>query len=121
MKKFMAFFEIPAADFKRAVGFYEAVFNTQLPIMECEHEKMAFFKEGSECVGAVSWSETFPPSEKGVLISFNCEDIEQTHHKVLERGGRIVIPKTKIEAEGKGFFSVVIDSEGNSIGLYADR
>jgi len=56
MKKLIAFFEIPAADFRRAIDFYETVLNMKLPTCECEEEKMAFFTEGDEFVGAVSYA-----------------------------------------------------------------
>lgn len=46
MKKLIAFFEIPAADFRRAIDFYETVLNMKLPTCECEEEKMAFFTKG---------------------------------------------------------------------------
>ena len=45
MKKLIAFFEIPATDFCRAVDFYETVLGVQLPTFECETEKMACFTE----------------------------------------------------------------------------
>ena len=38
MKKLIAFFEIPATDFRRAVDFYETVLNMKLPVFECEQE-----------------------------------------------------------------------------------
>ena len=119
MKKLIAFFEIPAADFRRAIDFYETVLNMKLPTCECEEEKMAFFTEGDEFVGAVSYASNFDflPSTHGVLIHFNCEDIEQT----LEKGGKVVIPRTKIEAEGRGYFAVFVDTEGNRVGIYADK
>ena len=41
MKKFIAFFEIPTVDFHRAVDFYETVFGVQLPVFECEEEKLS--------------------------------------------------------------------------------
>ena len=53
-------------------------------------------------------------------IHFYCEDLETTLQKVIEKGGSIVIPITKIEAEGKGHFAVFADSEGNHVGLYKD-
>ena len=31
MKKLIAFFEIPAADFRRAIDFYETVLNMKIP------------------------------------------------------------------------------------------
>ena len=39
MKKIIAFFEIPATDFRRAVDFYETVLGVQLPTFECEQRK----------------------------------------------------------------------------------
>ena len=50
MKKLIAFFEIPASDFHRAVDFYETVLGMQLPTFECETEKMACFTEEGETV-----------------------------------------------------------------------
>lgn len=118
MKTLIAFFEIPAADFTRAVEFYEFVWDTKLSLCECESEKMAFFMEEGEAVGAISYASDFLPSPHGVLIHFQCEDAEPLLQRVLTKGGQIVIPLTKIEAEGKGHFAVFADSEGNHIGLY---
>ena len=59
MKKIIAFFEIPATDFRRAVDFYETVLGVQLPTFECETEKMACFTEEGETVGAISYASTF--------------------------------------------------------------
>ena len=105
MKKLIAFFEIPAADFRRAINFYETVLNMKLPTCECEEENMAFFTEGDEFVGAVSYASDFLPSEKGVLIHFNVDEIEPTLETILKKGGKVVIPRTKIEAEGRGYLT----------------
>lgn len=132
MRKFIAFFEIPAADFRRAVDFYETVLGVQLPVFECEREKMACFTEEGETVGGIFYAPQFPisadgepvhfqPSEHGVLIHFNCDDVAVTLEKVLQKGGKIIVPRTKIEAENKGWFAVFKDSEGNRIGVYADK
>jgi len=32
-----------------------------------------------------------------------------------------MMPKTKIEVEGRGWFALFADSEGNRVGLYADK
>ncbi|WP_455584100.1 VOC family protein [Bacteroides sp.] len=123
MKKLISFFEIPASNFSRAVKFYEAIFGIEMTVMECDTEKMAFFmEEGTEqSVGAISFAEGFLPSERGVLIHFNCEDITATSTLVEQNRGKIVIPRTKIQAEDRGYFCVFTDSEGNNIGLYADK
>lgn len=122
MKRIISFFEIPAADFKRAVKFYEAVFNVQLSVMDCETEKMAFFpEEEGECPGSISYAENFRPTGGGVLISLNVEDMEKAIATAEANGGKVSIPKTKILAENRGFFCVIIDSEGNPLGLYSER
>ena len=68
--------------------FYETVLNMKLPTCECEEEKMAFFTEGDEFVGAVSYASDFLPSEKGVLIHFNVDEIEPTLETILKKGGK---------------------------------
>ncbi len=124
MKRLVSFFEIPVHDFNRAIRFYEQVLDVQLEIMEGETEKMAFFpKEEGECPGAISWTAdgSFRPSGDGVLISLSCENMEQALDTVTARGGRILFPKTRIQAEGRGYFSLFMDSEGNKLGLYSDK
>lgn len=116
MQKFVSFFEIPASDFNRAVDFYQSVFDVKLDIADdCETEKMGFFPN---CEGAVSHSKQIKPCADGVLISLATTSIEKTLAKVVQEGGKTVIPKTAIDADGKGFFAVFADSEGNSIGLH---
>ena len=121
MKNLIAFFEIPAIDFKRAVDFYETVLDLQLAVFECEHEKMACFIEDGQTVGAVAWAPEFKPSAGGVLVHFRCISIEEGIRRVRKKGGEVVIPKTKIESDYKGHFAVCTDSEGNRFGLYTDR
>lgn len=124
MKRLVAFFEIPAVDFNKAVKFYETVFGIKMEKFDCETEKMAFFpEEDGVCPGAISWARDFhfAPSKDGVLISLTCEDMNSTLQIIEQNGGKIIIPKTKIEAEGRGYFSIFIDCEGNRIGLYSDK
>ena len=121
MKNLVAFFEIPAENFGRAVKFYETVLGVQLNVAcDCETEKMAFFPEGG-LPGAVSWAKDFRPSKDGVLIHFHVENMETATLAIEKNGGKIVRPKTKIEADGWGYFALFIDSEGNRVGLYSDK
>lgn len=118
MEKLIAWVEIPATDFKRAVNFYNNVLGIELQEVDCGTEKMACFPSGE---GAISWAPGFNPSKDGVLVSLNTGyEIDETMKRILSNGGSIVHPKTKIEAEGRGYFALFTDSEGNKVGLYGD-
>lgn len=119
MCKFISWVEIPANDFERAVKFYETVFEIDLDVNDFGTEKMACFPNGE---GAISFAPDFKPSKNGVLISFNAGNkMETALQKIKDFGCEIIQGKTKIEAEGRGFFAVFIDSEGNRVGLYGDK
>ncbi len=117
MNKLIAWVEIPVSDMQRAVDFYNAVFNLSLQVLDFGHEKMALFPNDE---GALSQANNFNPSTNGILASFNVADsMDATIMRISEKKGTIVIPKTKIEAEGRGYFATFIDSEGNKLGLYS--
>jgi len=79
---------------------------------------MACFPSGE---GALSSAPGFEPSSTGVLVSLNTEDdLDKTLLRVTAAGGQITTKKTNLEVEGRGFFAVFIDSEGNKLGLYGN-
>lgn len=119
MKKLISWVEIPAADFERAVTFYRNVFKMDLQPVEGGDEKMVCFPGGE---GAISFAPGFKPGKNGALVSLNVEnDMAGAIERINANGGTIVKPKTKIEAEGRGYFAVFIDCEGNKIGLYGEE
>jgi len=119
MEKLISWVDIPATDFKRAVKFYNTVLEIELQEFECETEKMACFPSGE---GAISFAKGFNPSKDGVLVSLNTgTDLDKTMLRIEKNGGTIIQPKTKIEVEGRGYFALFIDSEGNRVGLYGDN
>jgi len=119
MKKMIAWVEIPATDFKRALTFYNTILNVEMQAMECGEEKMACFPSGE---GAISKSPGFKPSENGPIVNFYAEnDIEETLKLIEQNGGKTIQGKTKIEAEGRGYFALFMDCEGNRLGLYGDK
>ena len=119
MKKLISWVEIPSVNFERAVKFYNAILDIELQIIDCGQEKMACFPNGE---GAVSYAPNFKPSRDGLLVSFNVsDDLESSIERIKANGGTIVQQKTKIEAKGRGYFSVFIDCEGNKVGLYGDK
>jgi predicted enzyme related to lactoylglutathione lyase len=47
--------------------------------------------------------------------------MEKALSAVEANGGKIVRSKTKIEAEGRGYFALFTDSEDNRLGLYSEN
>jgi len=122
MKNLINWFEIPAIDFHRAVKFYEYVFGYELKLCEMENEKMAFFPESQfNTCGMISEAKDFNPSADGVIIYFNATDkLDDLIRKTIKTNGKILKEKCKIEAEGRGYFALIEDTEGNRIGFYSD-
>lgn len=118
MKKLFSWVEIPANNLKRAVNFYNSVFKMELTINDFGEEKMALLPEGE---GSITSAPDFKPSENGVIVSINTgKNLKNVIKNIEENGGKILKQKTKIEAEGYGYFAIFLDSEGNRLGLYGD-
>jgi uncharacterized protein len=116
MEKLVSWVEIPSLDFDRAVGFYSKVFKIELIKEDFGHEKMACFPTGE---GAIIYTPDYLPAANGVIVSLRVpDDIDQTAGRIVENGGKITHPKTCIGAEGKGYFAIFLDSEGNRVGLH---
>lgn len=122
MKFLINWFEIPATDIKRAVTFYNSIFGISLEVIDCGTEKMACFPEIGGVAGAITEMAGLEPSGKGTLITMDGgDDLNDRLALVEQAGGAIIKAKTKIEVEGRGYFALFSDSEGNTIGLYSDK
>jgi len=116
MEKLIFWAEIPSSNFERAVKFYETILDRKLNVQDYGKEKMAHFPSGD---GAVIFSEGYLPSDQGVIVSLNVGDkLDQTISLIQENGGMIKVDKCKIEAPGRDYFAIFIDSEGNRLGIY---
>jgi predicted enzyme related to lactoylglutathione lyase len=120
----ISWFEIPATDLERATDFYEAIFETKLIPMDMENIKMRMFPitdMENGVGGAVVDSGGFhkPSATDGPLIYLNGNpDLQKILDRVVDAGGTIMVPKMEISAE-YGFMAVIIDTEGNRIGLHS--
>ncbi len=116
-------FEIPAADIKRASKFYETIFSIEMPQMEMMGT-MAFFPADNmagKVGGAVVQSPNHKPGPNGTLVYLNANpDLADVIGKVEKAGGKVVMPKTKITDE-IGFMGCIIDTEGNTVGLHSNK
>ena len=111
--------EIPVTNMKRAIAFYEAVFDVKMKPMNFGGLEMAWFPSQGDAYGATGTlikQESYIPSKEGPLVYFACEDLQQELDRVSAAGGQIYQPKTQI-SEDHGYMGVMIDSEGNRVAL----
>jgi len=115
-------FEIPVADLGRAQAFYEAVLGKKLrPEVEVSGEHIAIFPSSKEGVGgALIKSARRKPSSDGAMAYLNCTGaLDEVLSRVPKAGGQIVVPRTDIGPPG--FIAIIVDSEGNAVGLHSAR
>jgi predicted enzyme related to lactoylglutathione lyase len=125
MKSAISWFEIPSKDLDRATKFYEKIFGVSLIPMDLPNIKMRMFPiedQKTGIGGAVVHSDCFhsPSVTVGPLIYlYGNPVVQKVLNKVEAAGGSIMVPKTEISPE-YGFMAVIIDTEGNRIGLHSN-
>lgn len=113
-------FEIYVQDMQRAKTFYESVFQVRLDRLDNpEDELWAFPMEMGTwgAGGALVKMEGVTSGGNSTIIYFNCDDCAVEQARVVAAGGRILREKWSIGEYG--FIALVVDSEGNTIGLYS--
>jgi predicted enzyme related to lactoylglutathione lyase len=124
MDNAISWFEIPATDLERASKFYESILGVKLMPMDFPNIKMRMIPTDDPMKGiggAIVDSGGFhkPSSTDGPLIYLNGNpDVQQVLDRVEAAGGKITVPKTQISPE-YGYMAVIIDTEGNRIGLHS--
>ena len=123
MQHAISWFEIPSTNLERATNFYETIFGVQLIAMDTPNIRMRMFplEDMSGIGGAVVDSGGFhkPSATDGPLIYLNGNpDLRRILDKVEAAGGKIMVPETEISPE-YGNMAVIIDTEGNRIGLHS--
>ena len=124
MNNAISWFEIPATDLPRAQKFYETIFGIQLMPMDMDNIKMRMFPLDdmmTQVGGAIVDSGGFhkPSLTEGPLIYLNGNpDVQLIMNRVEAAGGKIMVPKTQISPD-YGYMAVIIDTEGNRIGLHS--
>jgi predicted enzyme related to lactoylglutathione lyase len=120
MKNMVNWIEIPASNFKRALGFYKAILGVEIHEAEMFGSKMGFFpSDGKNVSGAIVQGEDYKPSTEGVTVYLNAgDDLQPVLEKVEKNKGTIIVPKTQISPE-MGYFAMFIDSEGNKMALHS--
>lgn len=118
----VGWFEIYVQDMKRARAFYEQVFGLKLAKLDGTEPEMWTFPmqpEGYGAPGALVRMPGFPSGANSVLVYFTCADCAVEAARAASSGGRI--EKEKFSIGQYGYISLVVDTEGNMIGLHSMR
>jgi hypothetical protein len=113
-------FEIPAKNFERAKSFYETVLGIKMmtPFPEMKYAMFPADMQKGEIGGGLIEDQGWEPAQGGALIYLNGgEDLSVPLSKVEGAGGKILIPKTSIGANG--FMARFTDTEGNMIAFHS--
>jgi hypothetical protein len=122
----IGYFEIPADDVGRAKKFYSSLLGWEIsptgmpgsvsPEMEYQDVKCGEPKEGTLSMGGM-YRRQMPGSP--IIIYAMVEDIDRVLSRVEKLGGKIWVPKMKVE--GVGEVAVLGDPEGNGFGVWEPR
>lgn len=118
--------EIYVEDMGRARKFYESVLKIEMIPMatpgdfgDLEMLSFPWDEDGANISGALCKMPDMNPGAGGTLVYFACDDCETEQNRVTAAGGKVLQPKMPIGEHG--FCSVVMDTEGNSIGLHSNK
>ncbi len=123
----ITWFEIPVSNIDRAKIFYETILDIKMVKRADGNDEGVFFPFNPNVIqatsgrvtGVLSKSERNRPSSNGTVVYINASpNIQTVLDKVKQAGGKIVAVKTQIPA---GFIAIIIDSEGNKVGLHAEQ
>ncbi|MDD2898375.1 MAG: VOC family protein [Desulfuromonadaceae bacterium] len=119
----VGWFEIYVQDMVRAKAFYEAVLKTQLePLVSHalpELEMWSFPAQPDRwgAGGALARLKGVPSGGNSTLVYFSCEDCANEVSRVIAAGGQI--DRDKFSIGQYGYIALVVDTEGNMIGLHS--
>jgi predicted enzyme related to lactoylglutathione lyase len=117
MKSALNWFEIPVKDMDRAVACYETLLGAKLKRETFGGMPYAVFGyEAPGISGALVQDAKRTPSESGTLVYLNADGkLDEILERVAQAKASVVLPKTAIGPDG--YISVLVDSEGNRVGL----
>jgi len=122
MKNVINWFQIPVANFERAVKFYNKIFSIELLESQAIGARVAIFPhdmKGGAVGGALYHGSNFTPSGDGTVIMLNAgDDLSVVLSRIEETGGKISMQKTPIN-NNNGYIAYFTDSEGNRVGLHS--
>jgi uncharacterized protein len=118
MQNAVTWFEIPSTDLGRAIKFYNTVLGIQLREEVFNGIPHGMFPADEAAVGgALIFDPNVIPSDKGSVVYLDARgDLDGVLSRVQAAGGKVVLPKTSIG--DPGHIAILIDTEGNRVGLH---
>lgn len=117
-KNAINWFEILTTDLERAAKFYEATLRVSLKRESFNGVPHAIF--GAPGVaGALIFDAARKPTSGGAMVYLDAPDLDGALGRVAKAGGKVLVPKTDIGDPGS--IAIVVDTEGNHVGLHAPR
>ena len=118
----VGWFEIYVKDMARARKFYEGLFDAKLERLGPAGDDLEMWAwNGDQSAygtpGALVKMKEPAPGGFGTLVYFMCEDCANQESRVPKLGG--TIHRKKMSIGPYGFISLVVDTEGNMIGLHS--
>lgn len=116
----VGWFELYVQDMERAKAFYQKVFEVTLERLESPGLELWAFPMLSDmpgCAGALVKMAGKDSGVGGTIIYFVCEDCALEAVRAAQNGGKI--EKGKMSIGEYGFIVLVLDTEGNMIGLHS--
>lgn len=112
-------FELPARDLARAQRFYETVLGLKLEVETFGGTPNALFPYEDGVGGALVQDARHQPSADGTVVYLNATGrLDDCLKRIEAAGGKVVMPKTDIGEPG--FIAMMLDTEGNRVGLHED-
>ncbi|MFK7906446.1 MAG: VOC family protein [Chitinophagales bacterium] len=115
-------FDISVSDLARSKKFYETVFNIKLVDFPIEWGKQSAFPsdhEGLNITGALVEKEGRVANGNNTIVYFASEDCVTEENRVEAAGGKVL--QSKMSIGEFGFISMLMDTEGNTIGLHSRK
>lgn len=115
--------EIYVDDMNRAQKFYETILKVklvELPMTDGPDDilMMSFpSSEGENISGALVKTSSMKPGTGGTVVYLTCEDCTIEANRVDAAGGKLLQPKMSIGEYG--FCAIIMDTEGNTVGLHS--
>lgn len=116
----VGWFEIYVQDVERAKAFYESVFQVKLQSLGSDFIEMWAFPSDMTSYGAggaIVKMEGFPSGGNSTIVYFSCADCAVEAKRAAAAGGKIF--KDRFSIGQYGFIALVVDPDGNLIGLHS--